>query len=82
MLEARELSRLAVLAYVREVFQPNLQIEFYQRVAISNHSIASGPVAAMMSDICGEQRAWSCVHCWSTARICLRVFEQFGLKDF
>jgi putative nucleotidyltransferase with HDIG domain len=54
-MEGRELARLAVLAFVRGLFLPNLQIDLYQRELLWNHSIAVGAVASMISRTCGAE---------------------------
>ncbi len=53
VMDGRDLARLAVLAFVRGLFLPNLQIDVYFRDALWNHSIAVGAVAAMISRTCG-----------------------------
>ncbi|MEM8666381.1 MAG: HDOD domain-containing protein [Planctomycetota bacterium] len=53
VMEGRELSRLAVLAFVRGLFLPNVQVDTYQRETLWNHSIAVGAVASMISRTCG-----------------------------
>lgn len=53
VMDGSDLARLAVLAFVRGMFRPNVQIDVYQREALWNHSIAVGAVAAMISRTCG-----------------------------
>jgi putative nucleotidyltransferase with HDIG domain len=53
VMHGRDLARLAVLAFVRGLFLPDLRIDIYQRDALWNHSIAVGAVAAMISRTCG-----------------------------
>ncbi len=53
VMDGRDLARLAVLAFVRSKFLPDLQIDLYRRDAIWNHSVAVGAVAAMISRTCG-----------------------------
>lgn len=53
VMDGRDLTRLAVLAFVRGLFLPNLQIDVYVRDTLWNHSIAVGAVAAMISRTCG-----------------------------
>jgi len=55
VMEGRELARLAVLAFVRGLFLPNLQVDIYQRETLWNHSIAVGAVASMISRTCGSE---------------------------
>ena len=53
VMEGRDLARLAVLAFVRSKFLPDLQIDIYRRDAVWSHSVAVGAVAAIVSRICG-----------------------------
>jgi putative nucleotidyltransferase with HDIG domain len=53
VLAGRDLSQLAVLAFVRGLFLPNLKIDVYEREALWNHSIAVGAVAAMIARTIG-----------------------------
>lgn len=53
VMDGRDLSRLAVLAFVRGLFLPNLQIDVYVRETLWHHSIAVGAVASMISRTCG-----------------------------
>lgn len=53
VMDSRDLARLAVLAFVRGLFLPNLQIDIFQRDVLWNHSIAVGAVASMISRTCG-----------------------------
>jgi putative nucleotidyltransferase with HDIG domain len=82
VMEGRELSRLAVLAYVCELFQPNLRIDVYQRVTLWNHSIAVGAVAAMISRICGAKDPGLVFTAGALHDIGLRAFEQFDPETF
>lgn len=54
VMDGCDLARLAVLAFVRGLFLPNLQIDVYQRESLWSHSIAVGAVAAMISRTCGS----------------------------
>lgn len=47
-----ELARLAVMAFARGLFLPDLQIDIYQRESLWQHSIAVGAVASMISRTC------------------------------
>jgi putative nucleotidyltransferase with HDIG domain len=53
VMDGRDLTRLAVLAFVRGLFLPDLQIDIYRRDALWSHSVAVGAVAAMISRTCG-----------------------------
>lgn len=80
-MEGRELSGLAVQAYVRELFQPNLRIDVYQRVTLWNNSIAVGAVAAMISRICGGKDAGlvftaGALHDIGLSRLTLKLSEK------
>lgn len=52
VMDHRELARLAVMAFVRGMFLPDLQVDIYQRDALWRHSIAVGAVASMISRTC------------------------------
>ena len=53
VMDDRDLARLAVLAFVRRKFLPDLQIDIYRRDAVWSHSVAVGAVASIVSRICG-----------------------------
>lgn len=53
LMENKDLARLALLAYVRDLFLPELEIDIYQRSTLWTHSIAVGAVAALISRTCG-----------------------------
>lgn len=55
LMDEREISRLAVLAFVRGLFLPSVQIDLYDRDKLWNHSIAVGAVASMISRTCGSE---------------------------
>ena len=52
VMDSRDLARLAVLAFVRGLFLPDLQIDIYRRDSLWRHSIAVGAVASMISRTC------------------------------
>lgn len=52
VMDGRELSRLAVLAWVRGKFLPDRQVDIYRRGALWSHSMAVAAVAAMISRTC------------------------------
>ncbi len=54
VMDARELSRLAILACARGLFLPDREIDQYRREALWNHSIAVGAVASMISRTSGR----------------------------
>jgi len=54
MVGSRELKRLAIIASVRELFLPDLQIDCYRRERLWNHSIAVGAVSSMISKTTGQ----------------------------
>ena len=49
-----ELTRLAVVAFVRELFLPDLQTDFYHRETLWGHSVAVGAVASMIARSSGR----------------------------
>ena len=53
VMPGRDLARLAVLAFVRSLYLPNLQIDVYVRETLWHHSVAVGAVASMISRTCG-----------------------------
>jgi putative nucleotidyltransferase with HDIG domain len=52
VMDGCDLARLAVLAFVRGLFLPDMRVDIYQREALWRHSIAVGAVAAMISRTC------------------------------
>ncbi len=54
VMDARDLSRLAVLAFVRGLFLPDFQTDRYSREGLWRHSIAVGAVGSMISRTCGR----------------------------
>ena len=54
VMDDRDLARLAVLAFVRGLFEPDAVIEMYSRESLWRHSIAVGAVASMISRTCGR----------------------------
>jgi putative nucleotidyltransferase with HDIG domain len=53
VMDGRDLTRMAVLAFVRGLFSPDLEIDIYRRDSLWSHCIAVGAVAAMISRTCG-----------------------------
>lgn len=53
ILDQRDLARLAMLAFVRGMFLPDVVIDCYSRELLWRHSIAVGAVAAMIARTCG-----------------------------
>lgn len=51
---SRELKRLAIIASIRDLFLPDLQIDCYRRERLWNHSIAVGAVGSMISKATGQ----------------------------
>ena len=49
-----ELARLAVVAFARELFLPDLQIDLYRRETLWSHSVAVGAVASMIARSSGR----------------------------
>ena len=81
-MENRELSRLAVLAFVRGLFLPNLRIDVYQRATLWNHSIWVGAVASMISRICGAEDPSLAFTAGALHDIGLLASEQFNPEIF
>ncbi|MEM9828449.1 MAG: HDOD domain-containing protein [Planctomycetota bacterium] len=53
VMENRDLARLAVLAWVRTLFLPDVRFDIYSRDFLWAHSIAVGSVASMITRTCG-----------------------------
>lgn len=53
VMENRDLARLAVLAWVRTLFLPDVRFDIYSRDFLWSHSIAVGAVASMITRTCG-----------------------------
>ncbi|MGI9474122.1 MAG: HDOD domain-containing protein [Rubripirellula sp.] len=54
IMDPLELARLAVVAFVRELFLPDLHIDLYRREMLWSHSSAVGAVASMISRCSGR----------------------------
>lgn len=54
VLDPREVARLAILASVRELFLPDLQIDQYRRETLWSHSIAVAAVASLIARTTGR----------------------------
>ncbi len=52
VMDGHDLARLAVLAFVRGLYLPDLQVDIYHREGLWRHSIAVGAVASMISRTC------------------------------
>ena len=53
VMEGCDLARLAVLAFARGLFLPDVELDIYRREVLWRHSIAVGTVASMISRTCG-----------------------------
>lgn len=53
IMEPREFGRLALLAYVRGLFLPDLQIDVYGRERLWRHSAAVAAAGSMIARVCG-----------------------------
>jgi putative nucleotidyltransferase with HDIG domain len=53
VMENQDLARLALLAFVRGLLLPDLQIDIYRRDVLWAHSMAVGAVASLISRTCG-----------------------------
>ncbi len=53
VMDGRDLARLAVLAWVRNMFVPELQIDTYSREMLWGHLMAVGSVASLIARACG-----------------------------
>lgn len=52
VMDTRELTRLAVLAHIREFFSPDVAIDQYRRESLWSHSIAVAAAASMIARSC------------------------------
>lgn len=53
VMAGRDLARLAVMAWVRTLFEPDLRLDIYSRKFLWSHGVAVGSVASMIARTCG-----------------------------
>jgi HD-like signal output (HDOD) protein len=54
VMDGRDMARLAVLAWARNLFLPDVRIDIYSRDFLWTHCVAVGSVASMISRTCGK----------------------------
>lgn len=82
VLEGRDLARLAVLAWVRTLFQPDVRLDIYSRDFLWSHSIAVGSVASMITRTCGVGDASDAMVAGTLHDIGLCVAERLDPESF
>jgi HD-like signal output (HDOD) protein len=54
VMDGRDMARLAVLAWARNLFLPDVRLDIYSRDFLWSHCVAVGSVASMISRTCGR----------------------------
>ncbi len=82
VMESRDLARLAVLAWVRGIFLPDVQIDIYSRELLWCHSIAVASVASLIARTCNVNDPSMVFMAGATHDIGIIASERLDQKSF